>query len=75
VDNGPCRGPAFEAAERIGIDGRTIAMLKLRSTVVDAESQPEKRFAANEGDGVLFKAPRSALRPKRVYRGVAISLL
>jgi exopolysaccharide biosynthesis polyprenyl glycosylphosphotransferase len=50
------RGPIFYAAERIGLDGQPFTMLKLRTMVLDADSQLEKLADQNESEGaVLFK--------------------
>lgn len=49
------RGPAFFRQSRVGIDGRTFTMLKLRSMYVDAEARKAALMAQNEGQGVLFK--------------------
>lgn len=50
------RGPVFYVAERIGLDGQPFKMLKLRTMVVDADSQLGALREFNECVGsVLFK--------------------
>ena len=49
-------GPVFYAAERVGLDGRTFTMLKLRTMVADADSRLDSLLRLNETVGaVLFK--------------------
>ena len=49
------KGPAIFRQERVGIDGRTFTMLKLRSMHADAEKRKAALAEKNEGNGVLFK--------------------
>lgn len=49
------KGPVFYASERIGIDGRPFAMLKLRTMVNDADRQLATLLGQNEFDGPHFK--------------------
>ncbi|MDH6196252.1 exopolysaccharide biosynthesis polyprenyl glycosylphosphotransferase [Mycobacterium frederiksbergense] len=49
------KGPVFYASERIGIDGKPFAMLKLRTMVKDADKQLAKLLKQNEFDGPHFK--------------------
>jgi exopolysaccharide biosynthesis polyprenyl glycosylphosphotransferase len=50
------RGPALFRQTRVGADGRTFTMLKLRSMYVDAEERLAELQSSNErADGLLFK--------------------
>ena len=49
------RGPVLFRQERVGRDGRTFEVLKLRTMVVDAEDRLADLMARNESDGPLFK--------------------
>ncbi|BBY19354.1 sugar transferase [Mycolicibacterium litorale] len=49
------RGPVLYRSERIGIDGKPFSMLKLRTMVVDAESQLIHLLDKNENNGPMFK--------------------
>jgi len=49
------RGPAFYRQTRVGIDGTTFTIWKLRSMYVDADQRLAALAARNEGSGVLFK--------------------
>jgi exopolysaccharide biosynthesis polyprenyl glycosylphosphotransferase len=49
------RGPVFFRQERVGLDGRTFTIMKLRTMVVDAEARLAEVAARNQRDGVLFK--------------------
>jgi len=49
-------GPVFFRQERIGRDGKPFRLLKLRTMVVNAESELEALAAVNERTGPLFKA-------------------
>ncbi len=48
-------GPAFFRQERVGVDGTTFTMWKIRSMYVDADERRAELLDANEGAGVLFK--------------------
>ncbi|MDD9204886.1 sugar transferase, partial [Georgenia sp. 10Sc9-8] len=48
-------GPAFYGQTRVGRDGRSFRMWKLRSMVVGADALCGVLAEQNEGDGVLFK--------------------
>lgn len=49
------RGPAFFRQERVGTEGESFTMFKLRSMYVDAEQRLVDLQAQNENDGILFK--------------------
>lgn len=49
------RGPLFYTSSRVGKKGREFGVHKIRSMVVDAESQQDDLSRHNERDGVLFK--------------------
>ncbi len=49
------RGPALFRQTRVGVDGRTFTMLKLRSMHVEAEDRLAGLRVVNESDGLLFK--------------------
>jgi exopolysaccharide biosynthesis polyprenyl glycosylphosphotransferase len=48
-------GPVLFRQERVGRDGRTFAMFKFRSMVIDAETRLPELLDANQGVGPLFK--------------------
>ena len=48
-------GPAFFGQRRVGLDGTEFTMWKLRSMVVDADTQVHELAAEDEGNGLLFK--------------------
>jgi len=48
-------GPAFFPQTRVGVDGATFTMFKLRSMYRDADARRADLEAQNEGAGVLFK--------------------
>jgi exopolysaccharide biosynthesis polyprenyl glycosylphosphotransferase len=48
-------GPVFFRQTRVGKDGRTFAVWKFRTMVVDAEARKAELTAQNEADGALFK--------------------
>ncbi|WP_182113252.1 MULTISPECIES: sugar transferase [unclassified Actinotalea] len=60
-------GPAFYRQSRIGVDGSTFTMWKLRTMFVDADARRAALLASNEGSGVLFKM-REDPRVTRVGR-------
>ncbi|MFT4228689.1 MAG: sugar transferase [Microbacterium sp.] len=49
------RGPVFFRQERVGRDGRSFRMVKLRSMKTNAEAELAALLEANEGSGPLFK--------------------
>ncbi len=49
------RGPAFYAQERVGVDGSTFTMYKLRTMVVGADSMVDDLVALSDRDGLMFK--------------------
>lgn len=50
------RGPVFYLSERIGLDGKSFRMIKLRTMVADADTMVASLADKNEMDGgVLFK--------------------
>ncbi len=70
-------GPAFFRQCRVGIDGRTFTMVKLRSMYRDAEARKAALESQNEGHGVLFKMhddPRTT-RVGKVLRRFSIDEL
>lgn len=48
-------GPAFYRNTRVGVDGRTFTMWKLRSMYVDADARRAELESRSDGNGVLFK--------------------
>ncbi len=48
-------GPAFYRQTRVGVDGATFTMFKLRSMYLDADARKAELEGQNEGAGVLFK--------------------
>jgi exopolysaccharide biosynthesis polyprenyl glycosylphosphotransferase len=48
-------GPAFFRQTRMGVDGTTFTMFKLRSMVVDAEDRKRDLLAESNRDGLMFK--------------------
>ena len=52
------RGPAFYGQERVGRNGATFRIWKLRSMYVGADARVAELAEANEQDGVLFKMRR-----------------
>ena len=48
-------GPVIFAQERVGRDGHTFRVLKLRTMVVDAEARLAELATQNEADGPMFK--------------------
>ncbi len=71
------RGPVLFRQERLGRDGRSFEVLKLRTMVVDAEDRLVDLLDRNESDGPLFKLqddPRIT-RVGRVLRKLSIDEL
>lgn len=52
------RGPVFFRQTRMGIDGTTFTMYKLRSMVVDAEARLTELLPQSNRDGLMFKMKR-----------------
>ena len=50
-------GPVFFSQERIGLNGKSFKMYKLRTMIVGAESQVAKVLATNPLHGPVFKIP------------------
>ncbi|QTE28910.1 sugar transferase [Pengzhenrongella sicca] len=48
-------GSPFYRQTRVGVDGRTFTMWKLRSMYRDANARRDALLASSDGDGVLFK--------------------
>lgn len=70
-------GPVFFRQTRVGRDGATFTLLKLRTMVVDAEQRKAELMEQNEVDGPLFKIandPR-VTRVGRVLRKLSIDEL
>ena len=49
------KGPVFFAQERVGRDGRSFRMVKLRTMVADADARKAELADQNEADGPMFK--------------------
>lgn len=60
-------GAAFYRQTRVGVDGRTFTLWKLRSMYLDADARRAALLASNDGSGVLFKI-REDPRVTRVGR-------
>lgn len=52
------RGPAFYRQTRVGVDGRTFTLWKLRSMYLDADARREAYLAQTDRDGPMFKMRR-----------------
>ncbi|WP_298462122.1 sugar transferase [uncultured Cellulomonas sp.] len=48
-------GPAFYRQTRVGVDGSTFTIWKLRSMYLDADARRDLLLEQNEGQGLLFK--------------------
>ena len=48
-------GPAFYRQTRVGVDGRTFTLWKLRSMYLDADARREAYLALTDRDGPMFK--------------------
>jgi exopolysaccharide biosynthesis polyprenyl glycosylphosphotransferase len=48
-------GPAFYRQTRVGVDGRTFTLWKLRSMYVDADQRRDAYLAQTDRDGPMFK--------------------
>ncbi len=48
-------GSAFYSQTRVGVDGKTFTMWKIRSMYADADERRMALLARNEGNGLLFK--------------------
>ncbi|WNB85088.1 sugar transferase [Cellulomonas sp. ATA003] len=48
-------GPAFYKQTRVGVDGSTFTIWKLRSMYLDADARRDQLLKDNEGQGLLFK--------------------
>jgi lipopolysaccharide/colanic/teichoic acid biosynthesis glycosyltransferase len=48
-------GPAFYRQVRVGVDGRTFTLWKLRSMYLDADARREAYLAMTDRDGPMFK--------------------
>ena len=68
------RGPVLFRQRRLGRDGVTFELLKLRSMVVDAEAHLEDLRHLNEADGPLFKVRRDprVTRVGRMLRSMSL---
>lgn len=63
------RGPVFYRAERVGLNGEAISMLKFRSMVKNADSVRAELVTLDQGAGPLFKI-REDPRVTRVGRWI-----
>jgi exopolysaccharide biosynthesis polyprenyl glycosylphosphotransferase len=48
-------GPAFYRQTRVGVDGATFTMWKLRSMYIDADRRRDQLAERSDGNGILFK--------------------
>lgn len=69
------RGPVLFRQVRVGQDGRSIVVFKLRTMVVDAEAKRAELQAHNQRSGPLFKADGVDPRVTRVGRFLRASSL
>ena len=51
------RGPVLFVQERVGFEGRTFRIFKLRTMRVGSDAEQAALAAANAADGLLFKVP------------------
>ncbi|GEN79729.1 polyprenyl glycosylphosphotransferase [Actinotalea fermentans ATCC 43279 = JCM 9966 = DSM 3133] len=51
-------GPAFYRQTRVGVDGRTFTLWKLRSMYLDADARRDAYLALTDRDGPMFKMRR-----------------
>src|SRR5262249_47923724 len=66
------RGPVFYRQGRVGRDGRTFRLMKLRTMVPDAAARAKEIAALNERQGPLFKVTNDP-RITRVGRFLRVS--
>ena len=71
------KGPVFFRQERVGREGSTFQIVKLRTMFVDAEERKAELIAHNEADGPLFKMERDPriTRVGRILRKLSIDEL
>lgn len=70
-------GPAFYRQTRVGVDGSTFTMWKLRTMYVDADARRRELLAHSDRDGVMFKmhADPRVTRVGRVLRRFSVDEL
>lgn len=70
-------GPAFYRQTRVGVDGRTFTMWKLRTMYLDADARRTALLAQSDRDGVMFKmrADPRVTRVGRVLRRFSVDEL
>jgi exopolysaccharide biosynthesis polyprenyl glycosylphosphotransferase len=71
------KGKAFFPQHRVGLDGSTFTMYKLRSMVVDAEARKNELLTQTDRDGLMFKmhADPRVTRVGRVLRRFSLDEL